>query len=163
MSNDALRTEVYDFLSQHFPGSTLDDGYYFVQIQAPVTRRILSDNVQDVFEQLLDAPSWLITVNVDPSDLIDATRIEQRVTSYNPDWNYSEDVPQWIAELPARARVDLGELRKRMKPLGALALISHAHRIVFDIHYMRLYAASQQELDNFVGGNQGSFVNEEPD
>jgi hypothetical protein len=158
MTNDALRTDVFDFLYQHFLGSTLDDGYSFVRIQAPVTRRVHHDKVLEVFDELVDAPSWLVMVNVDPSDLIDATRIEQRVTSYVPDWNYSEEMPQWIAELPARPHVDLGALRKRMRPLGALALISSAHRLVFDIHYMRLHAASQQDLDTLVRGRlTGAF------
>lgn len=121
MSNGALRMEVYGFLYRHFPGSTLDDGYYFVHIQAPVARRVHVDKVLEVFEKLVDAPSWLITVNDDPSDSIDATRIEQRTTSYNPDWNYCVDVPQWFAALPAKPRVDVENLLTRMKPIGALA------------------------------------------
>src|SRR4051812_45907429 len=106
MNNVALRTEVYDFLYRHFPGSTLDDGYFFVMIEAPVARRVQRGKVQEVFQRLLDAPSWLVTVNNDPSDSIDATRIEKHSTDYTPDWSHSDAVPQWIAELPARPRVD---------------------------------------------------------
>jgi hypothetical protein len=136
--------------------------YFFVMIEAPVARRVQREKVQEVFQRLVDAPSWLVTVNNDPSDSIDATRIEKRSTDYSPDWSHNEAVPQWIAELPAKPRVDLETLRRRMKPLGALALISQTYRLVFDIHYMRLHAASKDDLDRFVGGTEGWFEEEEP-
>ena len=161
MSNDTLRTEVYDFLQRHFPGSTLDDGYFLVRIQAPIARDVHRDKALEVFEKLVDAPSWLVTANNDPSDAIEATRIEQGTTNYNPDWSYSEQIPQWFAELPAKPRVDLQSLRRRMKPLGAFALISPTHQLVFDIHYMRLHAASKENLDRFVRDCGDCFGDEE--
>src|SRR5262249_18304524 len=148
--SDSIRTDVYEFLGRQFPGSTLDDGYFFVQIKAPIVRDVRRDRANTVLDKLCDTPTWLITVNNDPRDLIEATRVEQGTTSYNPDWNHSEDVPQWLAELPARPRVDLDALRKRSKPLGALAVISPDHRIVFNVHYMRVYAATEDDLGRFL-------------
>lgn len=160
MSTHALRAEIYDFLNRHFPGSTLDDGYFFARIEAPVVRNVHSDKLGEVFDKLVDAPSWLVTVNNDPTGLIDARRIEQGLTSYTPDWNYNEDVPQWFVELPARPRVDLQSLRRSMKPLGALILVSPTHRLIYDLHYMRLYAASNEELERFAGNNSALFGDE---
>jgi hypothetical protein len=156
-----LRSEVYDFLYSTFPGSTLDDGYYFVHVKAPVSRRVRRVSATDVLTRLVDEPSWLVTVNADPTGFVGAARFEKGSTTYNPDWNISEEMPQWIAALPANPVVDLDGLRKSMKPLGALALISPSHRLIFDVRYMLVHAASNADLDALVKGNEQSFEREE--
>ena len=158
--SDSIRMDIYEFLARHFPGSTLDDGYFFVQIEGSTTRRVRRERANEVLEKLCREPSWLVTVNNDPHGSVSPVRIEQRMTNYNPDWNYNEPIPQWLAELPAMPRIDLDALRRQSKPLGALAIISPSHCIVFDIHYMRLHAASQEDLERFARGSEDYFSDE---
>lgn len=161
MTANPIRTEVYDFLSRYFPGSTLDDGYFFVRIEAPSTHRVRREMAQVVLDRLCDGPSWMVTVNLDPNTAVSPVRLEQTTVAYSPDWTASEEIPQWFAELPLRARVDLAQLRGRLKPLGALAFISVQHRLVFDVQYMRLHAASVADLDRFLRPGDDLFVTDD--
>jgi hypothetical protein len=157
MSNQDLRTQVCEFLDRSFPGSTLDDGYFFVRIEAANSRRVRRESMSAVFDRLIDRPCWLVSVNNDPRDFVESPRLEQGTTDYAPDWNYTEPVPQWFVELPIRARVDLEGFKRRMKPLGALAVFCPDQRLIFDVHYMRLHAASNEDLERFVEGHDGWF------
>lgn len=147
MTANSIRTEVYEFLSRYFPGSTCDDGYFFVRIEAPVTRCVRREMAQALLDRLCDAPLWMVTVNLDPGAAVTAARLEQTTVSYSPDWTVSDEVPQWFAELGRGAHVDLTHLRGQLKPLGALAFVSPQHRLVFDVQYMRLHAASAVDVD----------------
>lgn len=99
MSAPKISEEVLRYLNANFKGSTIDDGYYFVSMRAPVRWRVHDSAVEEVGERLAESGSWVITVGVDPRPYVSASTIEQRTVTYTPDWNVEKELAQWLVEL----------------------------------------------------------------
>jgi len=151
MSAPKISDRVRSYLDANFKGSTIDDGYYFVSIRAPVCWRIHDEAVQEVGERLAEIGSWVITVGVDPSPHVTANAVEQRTVIYNPDWNIEKKLSQWLVEL-GQPGIQLRALLEAETVPGAAAIVNSQRGIVFDANMRRLYANDEAVLAALLTG-----------
>jgi hypothetical protein len=154
----SITEDLLGFLASTFPGSTIDDGYFFIVIRGGAERFVRYDKLQEAVDRITDGRCWLVTVNVDPRDLVEPDRIEQRTVDYNPDWNVHEPMPQWIVDVSS-TRVDISALIARRKEarIGAYAFISADRRVAFQLPERSLIAASRSEMERFGEGLEACF------
>src|SRR5262249_36165525 len=99
MTQSKFSEMVRSYLHSNFPGSTIDDGYYFVSITGGVRCRVDDAFVQEIGERLAEPGSWVITVGVDPRSYVSASSTEERSVYYKPDWDVEIKLSQWLVEL----------------------------------------------------------------
>lgn len=138
--------EVEDWLADNFPGSTIEDGYYFVRIKAEVECQVLLPESQAMSDYLTRGRCWIISVGGDLTPFTNPTRVEQDMTIYNPDYNIWEEIPRWIAETE-NVSLDIQGLIRSMMSEGILAIVAIDLGLVFNFSLLRLYATSKDELD----------------
>lgn len=148
--SEILQT-VDRFLSHYFPGSRIDEGYYFVSIREGVEACIRHEQRQCLVDRICERPSLLVTVGVDPRPFVHATRVEQRVVDYNPDWDVHVSRPQWLAELPPQ-HVDVGALLSAGTEPGALVLIDPEGCVILDLYLRTVHAPSRALMESFLTG-----------
>jgi len=158
MSQEKLSDEVRRFLESHFPGSSIDDGYYFVILESAAWRRVRDDPfelLQRVADRVSERSFWLICVGADPRDLVPARVAEQQTTLYTPDWNVQQELPQWFLAVDP-VKFDLRRMLRALGSPAALVFIDPARRIIFDARYRRVHATSEGDLDAFFAGIEDS-------
>jgi len=152
-----IHAELLEFLDKHFPGSTIDNGYHFVSINAPaVSPLVRADAQQRVADKFCTGRYWLLSVDIDPQAFLKVDRIEQRTVFYRPDWNVEEKRTQWLAEL-RETPVDISTLNAERQLASAFALFEPDRNLVFDIHDLAVYAISKSDLDEFMRGLEECF------
>lgn len=123
MSTTKLADEIRAFLDETFPGSSIDDGYYFVNIKAPVSRGVVHEQSQRIVDQICAGTCWVIAVGLDLPSHVRARVIEQRLVTYNPDWNVQKEMMQWLAVIED-GKVDLGATLEGADLTGTLVFIN---------------------------------------
>lgn len=151
MSAPSISDKVRSYLNADFKGSTIEDGYYFVSMRAPVCWRIQDGAVQQVGGRIAESGSWVITVGVDPTPYVKASTVEQRSVLYNPDWDIEKELPQWVVEL-AEAGIELRSLLEAESVPGAAAIVNPKRGIVLDANMRRLYANDEAALKALLTG-----------
>jgi hypothetical protein len=151
MSAPSISDSVRSYLNAYFKGSTIEDGYYFVSVRAPICWRIHDSAVQQVGDRIAESGSWVIAVGVDPTRYVNASTVEQRTVIYNPDWNIEKELPQWVVEL-GRAGIDLRSLLEEETVPGAAAIINPQRGIILDANMRRLYANDEATLAALLAG-----------
>lgn len=146
--SDKLSERVRAFLDARFPGSSIDDGYYFVRIVAPIEVQIRDEDRQRVAERVCAGRCWIISVGVDPRLHLKVLEGEQRTVTYNPDWNVERDLPQFLVEART-ALIELDALLSEEQP-SALVFIDPDHGIVFNAGLRRVYATSDADVQRIV-------------
>jgi hypothetical protein len=155
MSQARISNDLRTFLDAEFPGSTLDDGYFFVRIEAPVSQLVHRDRLQPIADRLGEGDAWLVVVSTDPRDVLPGADVEERAVDYRPDWDVDDKMSQWVVELHDRT-VPLAPLIARLAPASALSIVNASKRIVLDVGTARVYAASRDALDRFFQGIEDS-------
>jgi hypothetical protein len=159
MTQNRLSDEIRTYLGSHFPGSSVDDSYYFVTLQGGARRHIIDDPfelLQRVADRLCERQFWLVAVGMDPREFVEPRVVEQEATFYQPDWNVDEKLTQWFVAA-APAVVDLKRMLASLKSPAALVFIDPARRIVFDAVYRDVFATSEQDLNEFFSGIESSI------
>jgi hypothetical protein len=160
MSTD-ITDRIRAFLDATFPGSDIDDGYYFVSIKPRALRRVKRASLQQVVDRLCENDCWLVFVGPDPRKHVHARAAEQRTVVYAPDWNIQERRGEWLLDLEP-GRVDMEALGRMMDWPGALIVIDPQRRVVFDHRLQRLYADSEDHLISFIRGIEDCFETPAP-
>ncbi len=155
MSDGRITGELRAFLDAVFPGSTIDDGYFFVRIEAPAAQLVHRDRLQPIADKLGEGNGWLVIVDADPSDLLPGADLEERTVDYRPDWDVDEKMRQRVVELHDTS-VPVAPLIARLAPASALTIVNASQRIVLDVGTARVYAGSRDDLDRFFQGIEDS-------
>ena len=156
MSKGRISDDLRTFLDATFPGSTLDDGYFFVRIEAPASQLVHRDQLQPIADRLGEGHAWLVVVSTDPRDVLPGANVEERTVDYRPDWDVDDKMTQWIVELHDRT-VPLVPLIARLAPASALSIVNASKRIVLDVGTARVYADTRDALDRFFEGIEDSI------
>lgn len=161
MTSPILSESVRKFLDANFPGSSLDDGYYFVSIGACPNWRVHDWAVQQVSDRLAGEGTWLVTVGVDPRPYTNARYVEQRTVVYTPDWNVEKKLIQWLAEL-AEPGIRIRPLLDAETVPGAAAIVNPQQGIVFNANARRLYARDHATLERLLDGMEDAVAERIP-
>lgn len=154
MSHERLSDKVRTFLDQEFPGSSMDEGYYFVTIEAPIRGTVRDDPFQlleRTVERICRHGCWAIVVGTDPRPYLRVGEADSREVNYRPDWNIEEPMTQWVVEHEGGG-VELRSLLRNMTLVSAAVFIDSKQRVVVDAGKRRVYARSADELARFIEG-----------
>jgi hypothetical protein len=146
-----LLQAVCRFLDENFPGSRIDDGYYFIAIREGAAAPIRHDHRQRLANRIGERRCLLVSVGIDPRPLLRTNRVEERTVEYNPDWDVHVPRPQWLVDLPPQ-RIDVRALLSAGTEPCALALIDPERRIVLDLYLRTVHAPTRAVLDSFLVG-----------
>jgi hypothetical protein len=147
----SLKQEIVSFLGATFPGSTLDDGYFFVVMKAAHALAVPHGAAQRVVDKLCAGRCWLVCVGGDPGSHVRASRSEKDTVRYTPDYDIAQPMERWWLALDP-APVDLQTIRTAMSPPSALLFVDPEHRVAFHANFNRVYAASAEALEAFRAG-----------
>jgi hypothetical protein len=156
VSHGRISSDLRAFLDTVFPGSTIDDGYFFVRIEAPVAQLVHRDRFQPIADRLGEGDGWLVVVDADPRGVVPGADSEERTVHYRPDWDVDEKRSQWVVVLHD-TRVPLAPLIARLAPGSALAIVNAGKRVVLDVGTARVYATSLDDLHRFFDGIEDSI------
>jgi|SRR5664279_6077877 len=160
MSTTKLADEIRAFLDESFPGSSIDDGYYFVNIKAPVSRGVVHEQSQRIVDRICAGTCWVIAVGLDLPSHVRARAIEQRSVTYNPDWNVQKEMLQWLVVMDD-GKLDLAKALEGADLTGTLVFVNQSSGMVFNAYLRRLYGLSQSAMDVFANGIESSFEADE--
>lgn len=149
MTQHTLSDNVRSYLDEHFPGSSIDNTYYFVTFNSPVNASIPEAQVGSVAANLAQPGAWLITVGVDPRAFVKPRKVEQSTVLYQPDWNIEKKLVEWIIEIDEPGVDMLRVLSAETSP-GAAAIVDGRRHLLFDANARRVHAADQATLDAFL-------------
>jgi hypothetical protein len=150
--------EIRAFLDRELPGSTLEDGYFFVVIDAAARRDVRGGCCQPLADDLCRGRCWLVVVGGDPrAHAPGFVRAEERQVTYSPDWDRSEPMAQWLVEVVGTP-VDLAAIAAASRPEGVVALIAPERGLVLTIGVLDIHAAAPDELDRLVAAHPDCFV-----
>jgi len=146
--------ELSAFLEKDFPGSDLDEGYYFVRIKAPHETAAIRGRMQPIADDLCAGRAWLVVVGADPAPFTKAA-IETREVRYRSDWNVDEPKTMYGAELAGP--VDITALGNAIRGPGTEVIIAPDRGLALDVSLARVHAKQKTELDRLVAAHPDSF------
>lgn len=151
----ALLDELEALLARDFPGSTLDEGYWFVKIKAPHEGCVAGGRSQPIADDLCAGRAWLLVVGADPAPFV-GTATETRRVQYQSDWNVNETMTMYGVALAGP--VDLAAVGRSLRGPNALAIVAPDRGLILDVAMLRLHAVHQDALDRVVAAHPDCFA-----